>query len=427
MLPLLKNAAVYSASNILNGLIPFLLLPVLTRVLLPSDYGVLAVFSAALGLLGAFTGLSVNGVVNVRFVDRENIDFPCYVGSCLCVLLFSTFLTLILVGILHEPLSNFTAIPTFWLLTAVIVSGCNFLIQVRLGIWMMMKKPVAYGTFQLLLSLVNMGLSLSFVLLLKYGYEGRLWGQTLAIFAFAAIGYLSLINDGWVKFRPRWDYVREILVFGVPLIPHVIGAFLASQADRFIVNQHLGLASAGVYMVAAQFGMGLGLLADAFNKAFVPWLYEQLKADDPKTKQRIVLGTWCYFALALGLAGIVALLSRWIVLLVAGAGYLGAAKVLPWLALGQAFVGMYYMVANYIFYKRRTGILAWITLLTGGVGVGLVWVLTPILGISGAGIAFAFAMSLRFVLTWMLAQRVCPMSWFFWAQGASTRFHGRTK
>ena len=213
---LLQNAAVYTFTNILNALIPFLLLPILTRVLLPADYGVLAMFTATLAILGAFTGLSVHGAVNVRFVDREEIDFPRYVGSCLCVLVISTMATLGVVILLLEPLSEFTAIPPMWLLLAVIVSGCNFLIQVRLGIWLMGKKPVAYGVFQTLLSLLNMGLSLIFVVLLKQGYVGRLWGQSVAISVFALVGLLSLVGSGWVDFRPRLEYMRESLSFGIP-------------------------------------------------------------------------------------------------------------------------------------------------------------------------------------------------------------------
>lgn len=409
---LLQSAAVYSTSNVLNAAIPFLLLPILTRVLLPADYGVLAMYNATVGVLGAFTGLSVHGAVNVRFVDREQIDFPRYVGSCFYVLVTSTLLTLMLVAVCHSPLSEFTAIPTFWLLGAVLMSGGNFLIQIRLGIWMMEKRPAAYGVFQILLSLLNVGLSLGFVLLLKMGYEGRLWGQFLAIIGFAVFGCYTLVRGGWLSFRPQWNFVREALAFGVPLMPHVVGGFLASLADRFVINQQLGLAPAGVYMVAAQLGMGMGLLADAFNKAYIPWLYEHLKANKQSTKQKIVAGTWGYFVLALGVAGIVALLSPWLVSLIAGSDYGEAATVLPWLVLGQAFVGMYFMVANYIFFKRRTGSLAWITLLTGVLGVGLAWLLIPSFGISGAGIAFAVAMGTRFLLTWGLAQRICPMPWF---------------
>lgn len=409
---LLKNATVYSLSNILNALIPFLLLPILTRVLAPSEYGVLAMFSATLGVIGAFTGLSVNGAVNVRFIDRNRIDFPRYIGSCISILLISTLFTLCTVCLFRFQISQFTSIPPLWLIMAVLVSMGNFLVQIRLGIWLMSQKPLLYGAFQVLLSLSNMGLSLIFVLLLKQGYEGRLLGQALAVFAFSAIGITSLSWNGWLRFPPRWIYVKEALSFGVPLVPHVIGGFLIVLADRFIINQQIGLIAAGVYMVAAQIGMGMGLFTDAVNKAFVPWLYEHLSAGDQAARRLIIKGTWLYFGVILIIACIVASLSHWIVRFIAGPTYIEAANALVWLSFGQAFFGMYLMVTNYVFYKRKTNVLPWITLSAGFVGVSLTWLLTPIFGIAGAGFSFASAMCLRFLMTWFLAQKVCPMPWF---------------
>lgn len=408
---LIKSTAVYSVSNIINALIPFLLLPVLTRVLTPTDYGVVAMFISLLGFLGAFTGVSVQGAVNVRYVNRETIDYPRYVGSCLFILLISTGVTFGVVLLFQTPLSNFTAIPPFWLLIAVLVSGSTFLTQVRLGIWLMAKKSFAYGTFQVLQSLFNMGLSLVFVLLLHRGYQGRLWGQSLAALLFALFALVSLRLDGWVSFKPCWRYVREGLDFGIPLLPHVLGGFLVSLADRFIINKLLGLEAAGVYMVAAQIGMGMLLLSDAFNKAFVPWLYENLVNPTQQMKLKIVRFTWIYFIVALLLAGVIASLSHTIIVIIAGAAYAEAAKPLVWLGLGQALGGMYFMVTNYIFYKRKTMLLSWVTLLGGCVGVVLTWYLVPILGIAGAGISFSFAMCLRFFLTWYLANKVYPMPW----------------
>ncbi|MDD2367116.1 MAG: oligosaccharide flippase family protein [Desulfuromonadaceae bacterium] len=409
---LVKNAAVYSASNILNAVIPFLLLPVLTRVLTPGDYGVIAMFTSLLGILGAFTGFSVQGAVNVRYVDRDKIDYPRYVGSCLFILLISTVTTLVFVLLFKNSLSDFTDIPPFWLVLAVLVSGCTFLTQIRLGIWLMSKKPFVYGTFQASQSIFNIGLSLLFVLLLHKGYQGRLWGQTLSVMAFALAAIVSLRIDGWLNFKPCWKYIREGLAFGVPLVPHVIGAFLVSLADRFIINKLLGLEAAGIYMVAAQIGLGMTLFSDAFNKAFVPWIYESLVNPSKETKLKIVRLTWIYFGVALLFAGLVALLSHTIISIIAGVVYTEAAKPLIWLGLGQAFGGMYFMVANYIFYTRKTVLLSWITLLTGCVGVLLTWILVPKFGITGAGLSFAFAMCLRFLMTWYLANRVHPMPWF---------------
>ena len=152
---LIKNVAIYTASNLLNAAIPFLLLPILTRVLLPADYGRIAMFNATLTVLAAFTGLMVGASIVVRYVDKNELDFPRYIGSCLFVLLCSTVLTLFVVIIFLKPLSLFTSIPPKWILLAVLVSCCNFLIQVRLGIWLMGGKSVTYGIFQICLSLLK--------------------------------------------------------------------------------------------------------------------------------------------------------------------------------------------------------------------------------------------------------------------------------
>lgn len=412
---LFQNAAIYTASNLLNAAIPFVLLPILTRVLPPAGYGVIGMFQASLGVLSAFTGLSVNGAVGVRYVDRDSIDFPGYVYSCLWILALSTLATFLVVAGLHAPLAALSSVPAFWLLMAVLVSGCNFLIQIRMNIWLMSGSARAYGTFQVLLSALNMGISLLLVLYLKQGHEGRLWGQSLAVIGFAVLAVVSLVRGGWLAPRLDRGHLRHALHFGVPLIPHIIGGLLLGFADRFVINQKLGLEQAGIYLVAVQLGAGMAIVAESFNNSFVPWLFRTLKEGDPAQKLVVVRGTWLYFLAALGAAGLVALLAGPVLSLVAGTRYLPAAGALSLLALGQAFSGMYLMVTNYIFYSGKTRPLALVTALAGGLGLTLTWHLVPLMGIAGAGFSFAVAMLFRFLGTWFLAQRACPMPWFtFW-------------
>ena len=240
---LFKTAAVYTISNLTNAAIPFFLLPILTRVLPPSEYGLLAMFHAFLGILAAFTGLSVQGAVGVRYVDREQIDYPRYIGSCLLILLCSTILTFIVVFLSRNFLTKFTNLPSFWLITAVGISFGNFLLSIRLVLWQMGKEPIRYGIFQVSYSALNMGLSLALVLLSKQGYEGRLLGQAIAVLCFSSIGLATLFHSDMVTLQPRMHYIKEALAFGAPLVPHVIGIFLIGLADRFIINQKLGLAA----------------------------------------------------------------------------------------------------------------------------------------------------------------------------------------
>ncbi len=409
---LLKNALGYSMVNILNAAIPFFMLPILTRVLLPEEYGVIAMFNATLGFLGAFTGLSAQGSVNVRYVDRDEIDYPCFIGSNLFILLISTFFTLIVILLFSQQLSEFTSVPSEWIIVAVLIAGLNILIQFRLSLWMMAGEVKQYGKFQIAMALANMSFSLFFVLVMKLGYDGRFLGQTVAAVLFGLIGFVSIVKAGFVSFSPKWEYVKEALHFGVPLIPHIIGIILMGYADRFLISKYLGLESTGIYMVAAQFGLGMGLLADSFNKAFIPWLFEQLKDGRTIVKEHVVKVTWLYFIAALVLAGVLASVAYWILYLIAGENYTEATAALQWIFFGLAFHGMYLMVTNYIFYTKKTYMLAWITLLSGGISFILAWLLIPLYGITGAGMAYFIVMVFRFLLVWYFAQKAYVMPWF---------------
>lgn len=411
--------AIYSVSNILNGAIPFFLLPLFTRLLSPQQYGELAMFTVVLGILSAFTGLSVQGAVNSRYVDRAEIDFPSYVGSCFWVLAFSTAVTVVVVGAFRKEISHLANISPLWLFVAISVSFFTFITQIRLGIWQMELQPVKYGSLQISMTILNAVLSVVLVLWIMPNAEGRLWGQTAATVIFGLVSFLSLRRAGWINMRLNATYIKEIFEFGIPLIPHVIGGFLLTSVDRLVVNERLGLHAAGVYMVAAQLGVGLAMVADAFNKAFVPWLYGKLKAESDRSKQIVVKVTWLYFLAALTFAGCIGLSAPYIISWCAGAAYHQSASAFAWIALAQAFGGMYLMVTNYVFYRRKTALLGWFTLLSGTIGVLASWFLIPSMGLAGAGAGLALGAAVKFLLTWRLAQFVCPMPWFGWKKNLS--------
>ena len=95
----------------------------------------------------------------------------------------------------------------------------------------------------------------------------------------------------------------------------------------------------------------------------------------------------------------------------AGERYVEAAPIIGWIALGQGLSGMYLMVTNYVFYSRRTGILAITTMASAVVGISALLLLVPRYGLMGAAIAFCIGMGVRFVLTWWASHLRHPMPW----------------
>lgn len=409
-----SGAGVYLVSNILNAVIPFILLPILTHYLNPSEYGEVAMFQTLLGALGAFVGSTFVGAANRKFYD-SNIDkteMAEFIGSCIqLTFIFSIFVFLVLF-VFQDKFSEWLSLEPNYVLFGVIVSFCMVIINLRLGQWQIRKKAFKYGALQISQSLLNMLLSLLLVVVLLKNAEGRINAQILTSLVFVAIALLLLKKDNLLKvFTWRKDYLTEVLKFGVPLMPHIAGGFLLNTVDRFVINREIGLAEAGIYMVAVQLTAAIGIVFDAINKAYVPWLFEKLTSDNLQQKQKIVKLTYVWFSLIIMGVVLAFFIGPSIVVFIAGEQYAEAGKVVGWLALGQGFQGMYLMVTNYIFYSKRTGLLSFASISSGILNLVLLIALVRFFGLEGAAIAFATSMGIRFLLTWWIAQKRHPMPW----------------
>ncbi len=408
---LLKSASIYTVSNVVTSAIPLLLLPVLTRVLSPADYGVVAMFGILVSILATLTGLGVQGAIEIRYFEPERINIPRYVASCLVILGVSTVLLLLCAYCVRDELESLTSVPKNWVWVAVLVATMQFVVLVRLSLWQVSKQAWKYGMMQIGQSGLNAGLSLWFVLAVGLGWEGRTLGIVLASAIVMAIAAASLWRGGWIRSPISFEYMGNALRFGVPLIPHALGGLLIAAVDRIMVTNLLDVSQTGIYTVALQIGMILSLLTGSFNRAYAPWLFEHLRSLDDMQKIKIVRYTYLYFILVGGITLLLGLLAPVILDVLVGEAFRAGAEVVIYLAFGFAFGGMYLVVTNYVFLAGATAQLAIITLTSGIVNLVATYLLIGKYGLAGAGYGFMISQAVLFLGTWYLAHRVWPMPW----------------
>ncbi|EKS7791918.1 oligosaccharide flippase family protein [Edwardsiella piscicida] len=411
---LLKGIGVYLTSNILNALIPFLLLPILTRNLSVADYGQVVMFQTFLSAISAIVGLNTIGAANRKYYDG-NVDqlvLMRFNGSCFQILLVS-FLLLSLVGILFKAqLAKLLSIPDGWVLYAVLGASFLFITNMRLGQWQIRNKAKLFGLLQVGSGIINMLLSVIFVVFLQQSGEGRIDAIVISSALSAVLSMDLLYRDKLIDaFSFRLKYLKEALLFGVPLLPHALGMLLLTMSDRFIINHKLGVADVGIYMVALQLSSALAVIFDAINKAFVPWLFDRLKNECFFEKLKIVKVTYCYMLSLLFIALLAFFIAPYIVVMIAGDKYIEAGRIIGWVCLGQIFSGMYLMVTNYIFYAKKTQYLSLTTIISGMLGVALLFIGVTYFSLLGAAVAFALAKCIHFVFTFYISNKVYPMPW----------------
>lgn len=409
---LLRESVLYTLSSAANSAIPFILLPVLTRVLAPADFGIVAMFQVGVTILVPLIGLNTQNAIARQYYERHEVDFPAYVTSCLAIgaATFIPFVAANAIG--GNVIAEVVGVPAAWIWTLPVVALGQFVTSVTLTHWQVNQNALKFGMFRILQTALNMGLSIFLVVAMHLAWRGRVLGEVMATGVLGIATISVLAKSGWLaRGGVRRDYVVHAALFGGKSVPHTIGAILITMVDRFLIKNILGVSSVGIYFAGYQVGMVIALLQNSFNQAWVPWLFERLKRNDAKEKVQIVKLTYAYIVTIVAIAAVVALFAPIVVPAYLGPRYASATGVVAWIALAYAFNGMYKMVTNYIFYTGHTQYLSIITVAMGVFNVALAYVLIQRNGIVGAAQASCVSFALSFLLTWWVAQRVFPMPW----------------
>lgn len=404
-----KSVVVYTLSNLFSTALPFILLPFLTHYLDKDDYGILSNFTGLLALMMPLVGINFVSAYSRQYYKKE-VDIPSYIGSGISIQFLLAIIFSLFLFIFEEFITAKTGIGSLYV--RMIGAYCFIfgLSEILLTKWRLDEKVWHFSVFKIVRTMLE--IALTFVFILGYGmnYEGRILGILLSTLIFVIPVVWLMAKNGSLKISWNKDHVKHALKYGAPLIPHALGGTILSFSDKMVITNELGLEANGVYSVAFQVALIIGLFQNSFNQAWVPWFFKTLTDVTEAMKARIVRVTYLYY---LGLAAMTVLLivCTPIIFQVLGKEFKAGSGLVFWIAIGFLFNGMYKMVVNYLFYMEKTMLIGTITVVTAIINIALNLVLIPKMGLNGAAIATATTFFIQFVTVWIFAQRQFPMPW----------------
>jgi len=417
---LLRNTGIYGVSQLVSRAVPFLLLPVLTRYLSPAEYGTVTMFLLVIVVIEPFVSVALNGAISVKYFDRS-VDLPAFLGTGFGVVGIAAALSIVLLLLVGPGVEAATLVPMPWILTAVLVVVARTVVSAGLELLRVRERAAAYGLVLNAQSIALAVLATFLVVTLGFGWQGRAGAEVIAWVALAVACAAILIRSGSVSRTFDRIHARELLMFGLPLIPHTLGAVVMVQAERAIITNVAGVDQTGLYTVGYQLGAVIQLAAAAFNSAYAPWLYRNLSGGGGLSKAQLVRLTYGAAAALTTLAILVAVGIPPVAGLLLGRDFATSTAFVGWLSIGFLFSGLYYLVTNYIFFAKQTKWLALVTMSVAVVHVGLTYILVSAQGAIGAAQAMAISYGVSFLLTWFISARVYPMPWFSALRGEGLR------
>lgn len=410
---LFQNISFFTFFNVLNSAIPFLLLPILTVYLSPADYGKVDIFLNISMVATPIIGLSVAQSISRYYFEK--IDMSRFVTTVFIILMASgiIFISLsILTSLLLTDLLLSFDVPPLLVILAFVHAFLSQIIEILLIIWRVSYETVKFGVFRVAKTVLDLGLSIILIVTFGLGWEGRVGPQVAAVILFATIAVIYLRKMKYLeglKIDP--EYRKSAMSFSTPLIFHTLGGNLIGFSDRFFILFMLDVSKVGIYSVGYQIGMVVGLFQNSFNQAWVPFFFEKLKEDKKSDKYKIVKITYIYFILMLLLAAAIYWITPWVYRNFIGHGFETGFNVVLWILLGYAFNGMYKMVVNYLFYLKKTSLIAYSTLGAAFVNLVLNYYMIQSNGIEGAAQASAITFLLLFLIIFAISAKKYSMPW----------------
>ncbi len=331
-----RDFMVYGVASILGKMAAIFLMPLYTSILTKEEYGAMALITSCKGIIDLLSNLNIHsgiardyyeaGINRKRLVSTGFLSISILSLTIMSIgLITSNFWSGNVLGISE----NFW--PAFTVMLCSIPAGSlmsYFAILTRYK-----KKPVSYSIGTILQLLIQIGISVYGVVVLRVGiisiFYGVLAGEITAVI------YFSILNREYIGFQFDRKLLIRALLFALPTLPAILAGWLDSSMGQILIGKYVSVEELGVYSIALSLASVFTLISMAFRNVWTPFLYENYK--NPNFKRNIHR-LFSVMVLALVTMSLfLSLFSHEIVLLLSNEGYLDACQYLILLCIPMSF------------------------------------------------------------------------------------------
>lgn len=397
-----KASAFYLIGSLFNKGFAFLTVPIFTRILSTTDYGIVTTYNSWISILSMVMGFAIHMGIRAAFIDyKEKIDdfvsvtttFTLLCGGVMCLFIGGgAYLLRINVDLT--------------LIVLCLLQGLATALVQNYSMYLMMQYRYKFRTALMILpNLLSVGASVFAILFIVKTdlYMGRIVPTALINAAF------GLITVALVYARSHVLYNREYLKYGLaismPLVLHGIALNILSQSDRTMITWLADASQTGVYSLIYNFSMIATVITTSLDGVWVPWFTERLKNREIKSINDLAVD---YINLMTYAMVGVMFVGPEVVKLLASSKYWEGISIIPPVVLANYIIFAYTLYVNIEHFYKKTPYITVNTLIAAGSNLILNYIFIPLYGYVAAAYTTLFSYLLAFVLHARYAKKLEP-------------------
>ena len=374
------ETAIYGMSTILARIVNFLLVPLYTRVLTQSDYGVVTEFMAYIAILQVVLTLGLETGC-FRFASKEGVDREKVFSNAFFLVLGTCLIFFLTVTAFSGPLSGALGYEGFrniiiYVAAILLMDNTTAIIFARLRYE---HKALKFAVIKTLKIFTEVGANLVLYLVMpkRFAANPDHWllnfvsatpDFSYAIFAIflSCILCVALLLPDILKLRLRPDgkLGRELLLYSLPLmiagLPGVLNDFLDRVLMRFLnADPAMWRADLGVYQAGVKIAVIMSLFIQMFRYAAEPFFFQRQKEKGSKELYAKVMN---YFVAFCMFAFLFVMLYIDEIGLLLGKDFRPGLSIAPVMLMAYLVLGMLFNVNMWYKLSGKTGYAIWVTL-----------------------------------------------------------------
>lgn len=396
-----QRIGLVGVTNLLSSISGIFLVPILTKNITASDYGVWTQISVTMGLLSAVVLLGLPASM-IRFLAAEKskgrISEDFY--SIFVVVIFTAAASSLIFFLFSKPIAELLFNNN---LAVARILPLLFFIEPLNGMLFNLFRTFQRIKKHSLFIFISTYFSIAFVaffILSGHGIYGAVVGLVLTRYILFSVMFLLVVFEIGVK-MPSFSNIRGFLKFSLPVVPEGLASWAVNSSDRYFISFFLGTAFVGFYSP----GYLLGNMINMFTAPLsflLPALLSRYYDSNNLSRVEFILSYSLKYFLAVAIPSTVglSLLSRPILEVlstpqIASQGYI----ITPFTALSSLLLGILVIISNIILLKKKTPITGTIWVTAALLNMALNAALIPKIGIVGAAAAALASFFFIFILT----------------------------
>lgn len=408
---LLSSSVLYAITGVAQQSVGFLLIPVYTRHIPPSEYGVLELLMAFLSVTMICGTLGLTSAVNK--VYHRDCDTPEERHAVVGTAVLTSLPMFVAVGgllmILAGPIAGVLtgSVANRGLLRIAVASSiCYSIFAMVIAGLRAEERVAAYCVVSAVQFALALALNLVLVLVAGLGVQGVLLGNLVANVSALAMAVLMTSRGGRIALSRR--LVRPLFAFGIAVVPSMLSGWVMDVSDRLLLRLFRDLSEVAQYGVGYKFGYAVQTLVTWPFQLAWPAVAFGISNHEGHEQTYARVFTYLVLVLTVALLGLEGL-STSVLPLVVGREYTLACTVVPAIAAAYALNALQYCVSPGIHVAGRTRSLSAIGMMAAVSNLILGLIMIPWFGIAGAAWATVGAYALAFGGAFWLAQRSHPV------------------